>query len=284
MASIDTLCDRMRYWCDEGNLGYCQEHRWDIYEGGECDCSSLVIHCLQEAGFDTGSASYTGDMSENLCARGWTRCYNDGNPQRGDILLNDVHHVAIYIGSGLLCQASRNENHGANGGQPGDQDGYETNTRSYYDYPWNCYLRYTGNGGDSGSSNSGTVDLGNDLSWTGPRMLREMQRQLGTTIDGKISNQSAYIRSEILWRVQQDCFDGPTDTSNGSQMIETLQYMLTEKGYQTEPDGFCGPNTVKCLQAWLNESMNAGLEIDGYYGPATSTAVGNALYANAFSA
>ena len=277
MASIDTLCDRMRYWCDEGNLGYCQEHRWNIYEGGECDCSSLVIHCLQEAGFDTGSASYTGDMSENLCARGWYRVNNDNNPQRGDILLNDVHHVAVYIGSGLLCQASRNENHGANGGQPGDQDGYETNTRDYYNYPWSCYLRYGGSS-DSSSSSSGSIDLGNDLSWTGPRMLREWQRQLGTTVDGKISNQSQYIRSEILWRVEQDCFDGSTDAPNGSQMIVALQNKVG-----ADPDGFCGPNTVKALQSWLNGNTGAGIDVDGYYGPATSTAVGNALYANAFA-
>ncbi len=144
MASVDELCDRMRYWCDDGNLGYCQDHRWDIREGGECDCSSLVVHCLQEAGFDTGDASYTGNMSDELCARGWSRVANDGNPRRGDILLNDVHHVAVYIGDGLLCQASRNELHTANGGQPGDQDGWETNTRGYYDYPWDCYLRYEG--------------------------------------------------------------------------------------------------------------------------------------------
>lgn len=102
MPSIDKLCERMRYWCDEGNLGYCQEHRQDIREGGEADCSSLVIHCLREAGFDTGSASYTGNMSSNLCARGWRRVANDGNPRRGDILLNDAHHVAVYVGGGLL--------------------------------------------------------------------------------------------------------------------------------------------------------------------------------------
>ena len=276
MASIDTLCDRMRYWCDEGNLGYCQEHRYDIYEGGECDCSSLVIHCLQEAGFDTGDASYTGNMSEELCARGWVRCANDGNPQRGDILLNDSHHVAVYIGGGLLCQASRNENHGANGGQPGDQDGYETNTRAYYDFPWTCYLRYGG-----GSTSSTTSGLG-DTSWTGKLMVSEWQRQLGTTVDGKVSNQSTYIRYEILNHFTTDVFDGSVDAPNGSQMVVALQKFLNAHGAAIDEDGFCGPATVKALQTFLNSKVGAGLEVDGYYGPATSRAVGTGLTKGAF--
>ena len=279
MASIDTLCDRMRYWCDEGNLGYCQEHRWDIYEGGECDCSSLVIHCLQEAGFDTGSASYTGDMSDNLTARGWVRRSNDGNPQRGDILLNDSHHVAVYIGSGLLCQASRNENHGANGGQPGDQDGYETNTRSYYDYPWSCYLRY----GGSTSSTESESGLG-DTQWTGKLMVSEWQRQLGTTVDGKVSNQSTYIRYEILNHFTTDVFDGSTDAPNGSQMIVALQQFLNANGAGLDEDGFCGMLTVKALQTWLNATYGSGLDVDGYYGAMTSQAVGVALEAGGFNA
>ena len=278
MTSIETLCDRMRYWCDEGNLGYCQEHRYDIYEGGECDCSSLVIHCLQEAGFDTGDASYTGNLSEELCARGWVRVANDGNPQRGDILLNDSHHVAVYIGGGLLCQASRNENHGANGGQPGDQDGYETNTRGYYDYPWNCYLRYGG-----GSTSSTTSGLG-DTQWTGKLMISEWQRQLGTTVDGKVSNQSTYIRYEILNHFTTDVFDGSTDAPNGSQMIVALQKFLNAHGAQLDEDGFCGPATVKALQTWLNATYGSGLDVDGYYGACTSPAVGVALEAGGFNA
>ena len=278
MASIDTLCDRMRYWCDEGNLGYCQEHRYDIYEGGECDCSSLVIHCLQEAGFDTGDASYTGNMSDELCARGWVRVANDGNPQRGDILLNDSHHVAVYIGGGLLCQASRNENHGANGGQPGDQDGYETNTRGYYDYPWTCYLRY------GGSSTSSTTSGLGDTSWTGKLMVSEWQRQLGTTVDGKVSNQSTYIRYEILNHFTTDVFDGSTDAPNGSQMVVALQRFLNAHGAAIDEDGFCGPNTVKALQTWLNATYGAGLDVDGYYGAMTSQAVGVALEAGGFNA
>lgn len=154
MPSVSKFVERMRYWCDEANLGYDQYERWNIAPGGECDCSSLVIWCLHEAGFDTGNtprygfwpqtgATYTGNMSTVLCARGWKRVANDGHPKAGDILLNDAHHVAVYVGNGLISQASNGE-HGATGNQSGDQTGRETVTRSYYNYPWNCYLRWTG--------------------------------------------------------------------------------------------------------------------------------------------
>lgn len=145
MPSIDKLCDRMRYWCLSANLGYDQSQRWNIYPGGECDCSSLVIHALREAGFDTGSASYTGNMSAQLTSHGWRRIQNNGRPMKGDILLNDVHHVAVYLGGGVLAQASIDERGRGSGGRAGDQTDRETNVRGYYNYPWNCYLRYIGN-------------------------------------------------------------------------------------------------------------------------------------------
>lgn len=134
----------MRYWCQTANMGYSQTDRWHFDPaGGNCDCSSLVIHCLQEAGFDTGSAGYTGDLSRNLTSRGWTRLPADGHPMAGDILLNDADHVAVYLGDGLLAQASISETGGITG-TAGDQTNGETNVSPYYDYPWDCYLRYEG--------------------------------------------------------------------------------------------------------------------------------------------
>ena len=143
MGSLSVLVNRMVHWCRDVSLGYSQSDRWNIRPGGNCDCSSLVIHCLQEAGFDTGSASYTGNMSAQLCARGWRRLSVNRLLQPGDILLNDVHHVAVYIGNNQLAQASISE-HGTAYGSGGDQTGGETNIRTYYSYPWNCILRYAG--------------------------------------------------------------------------------------------------------------------------------------------
>lgn len=144
MGDLQTLMNRMVYWCRDANMGYSQYDRWNFNpSAGNCDCSSLVIHCLQEAGFDTGGATYTGNMWANLSARGWSRLPVNGNPQPGDILLNDANHVAVYLGGGLLAQASISE-YNSIAGNPGDQTGRETNISGYYNYPWNCYLRYQG--------------------------------------------------------------------------------------------------------------------------------------------
>ena len=142
MPNLQKFIDQMRYWCDEGDLGYDQSNRYDIRYGGEGDCSSLVIHALQEAGFDTGNAITTRNLSDELCSRGWIRVPVDGMPLPGDILLNDKNHVAAWLGD-CLAQASIDENGNIAGGQSGDQ-GNETNTGPYYNYPWDCYLRYVG--------------------------------------------------------------------------------------------------------------------------------------------
>lgn len=142
MADLEKFVDLMLYYCNDADVGYDQWQRWDVYDGGETDCSALVITCLREAGFDVGDATYTGNMSSNLTERGWMRIEPDGDPQYGDILLNDVNHVGVWVGYGV-AQASGDEQGGIHGGEAGDQTGYETFvTNGYYDYPWDCYLRW----------------------------------------------------------------------------------------------------------------------------------------------
>ena len=148
-GKLGTMVKKMIYYADIASVGYDQSNRWDVRDGGECDCSSLVITCLKEAGFNTGTSSYTGDMSYNLTARGWKRIGFDINKVKpGDILLNDWYHVCVVIsGTGknaLIAQASIDENGNAMGGKAGDQSGYETNIKKVYTYSsgWDCILRY----------------------------------------------------------------------------------------------------------------------------------------------
>ena len=143
MPSLQSFIDRMVYYCRDVSVGYSQADRWDVRPGGNCDCSSLVITCLREAGFDTGSATYTGNMSSQLTARGWVRLSPYVSKQPGDILLNDAYHVAAMINNYQLAQASISETGGVNGAD-GDQTGRETNISNYYDYPWNAVLRWNG--------------------------------------------------------------------------------------------------------------------------------------------
>ena len=246
MASVSTLINRMRYWCAVANLGYSQADRWNFNpSGGNCDCSSLVIHCLKEAGFDTGSATYTGNLSDNLTKRGWTRLPADGNPQAGDILLNDVHHVAVYLGGGRLAQASISER-GTAYGRAGDQTGRETNIRAYYNYPWNAYLRYMGAQSSAQAAVSGAI-----------------------AVDGIISGQQVpdgrtYARPAIDSSVVRY-------GSGGSDLIRAVQRRLG-----CGVDGLLGPATIKAIQ------RHYGLAQDASFGPATARALQTALNQNRF--
>ena len=147
MPSLQRFCDAMRWAADSDQVGYSQSDRWDVefFGGGSynADCSSLVIQALRYAGFDTGGATYTGNMSGELCARGWERLSPDADLLPGDILLNDGNHVAAWLGD-CLAQASIDENGNIAGGARGDQTGWEVNTRGWYSYPWDCVLRHTG--------------------------------------------------------------------------------------------------------------------------------------------
>lgn len=142
MGDINYFCDRMVWYCKECDLGYGQDTRWNVYNGGDADCSSLIITALRDAGFDTGDANSTHDILPALAVRDWTLAHPP--LQRGDILLAPGAHVAAYIGDGRIAEAAINENGDIINGTPGDQTGQETRVTDYYDYPWDYILRYTG--------------------------------------------------------------------------------------------------------------------------------------------
>lgn len=252
--NINTFINRMKWWCLYGNLGYDQYQRWNFFVGGEVDCSSLVIKVLQEAGQDTGGATYTGNLSANLVARGWQRLVPNGNPQPGDILLNDVHHVAVYVGNGQLAQASIDERGRASGGQTGDQSN-ETNVKAYYNYPWNAYLRYTGG---STPSNPST-----------PMNLTKTDSQLMLDIDGD-PKAKTYSRFQ---QVMGTPIDGVKSTP--SLMIEAFQRFLNTvvsskdikaiTGYgKLDEDGVDGWRTWKVFQYW---AYNVRKDLCALYAP-----------------
>ena len=264
MASVSALINRMRYWCAVANLGYSQADRWNFNaSGGNCDCSSLVIHALREAGFDTGTATYTGNLSGNLTRRGWTRLPANGNPQPGDILLNDVHHVAVYLGGGRLAQASISER-GTAYGKAGDQTGRETNIRAYYNYPWNCYLRY--GGGNTGTASTGALAVDGNV---GPATVRRWQQVMGTAVDGIISGQ--YRPDGRTWGRPALVDSCVRYGGGGSNLIRAVQHRLN-----LTADGLFGPATIRALQKHL------GVAQDSWFGPGTARALQSRLNTGRF--
>lgn len=138
------------------------------------------------------------------------------------------------------------------------------------------HARITG-GAVSGDVTPAIQGLG-DTSWTGPLMWRELESQLGLTPTGTISGQSDYNRTKVQVRIERGLYDCGY-TKHGSTCVRALQGKLG-----VEVDGQMGGGTVKALQSWLNDKVGAGLDVDGYYGPATSRAVGTALERGAFRA
>lgn len=284
MASVDYAVERMRYWCTQGNLGYDQWNRNDIRYGGECDCSSLVIHVLKEAGFDTGGATYTGNMRSNLVARGWKVIPVNGNPQKGDILLNDGSHVAMWLGD-CLAQASIDENGNIKGGKSGDQTNYETNVRSYYNYPWNCYLRW--GGASTNVEPSGSIKVRDAQQWlvkngysvgvygidgvcgadTKAALTRALQKTLNTygaglVVDGIYGEKTGAALDKY----------GPVGKTVEKQrkaLNMVVQAALLAAGYSVGEcgiDGYCGQDTDNAIRRFQKDHS---LVVDGLAGIAT---------------
>lgn len=268
MPSVSNFCTIMRMACEDWSLGYDQSNRWDIRDGGECDCSSLVIWALKAAGFDTGSASYTGDLSANLTKRGWERLpFSIDAVRKGDILLNDQCHVcAVIAGSGrtaTIAQASIDERGRISGGASGDQSGGETNTRQVYVYSrgWDCILRYVG--GDSNDTHRLDVD-----GYIGNQSVTEWQRQCGTEPDGIVSGQ-AEIYAKSYPRLTSVTYEG-----GGSALMLEVQKRVGVPN----PTGVIASGTICMLQGWLVlHGYSCADDKAGVLGDATAKALQRSL-------
>ncbi len=129
---------------NDNSHGYSQTNR----QGPDYDCSSLVINALKKGGFNTGNASYTGNMMNELTAHGftwipWSQIGGVNKLKRGDILFYrnaSGGHTEFYLGN--------SKNVGAHGtyGHPerGDQTGKEISVGAYYRGQWQGVFRYTG--------------------------------------------------------------------------------------------------------------------------------------------
>lgn len=146
MNVIEKYVQFMEKIAADQSHGYSQQDRW----GPNYDCSSLVITALQQAGIpakDRG-ATFTGNMRSVLMSLGFKDVTGKVDRatgkymERGDILLNELHHTAVFCGSGKIVHA-RGQSYGSP--STGDQ-GQEIAVTNYYDYPggWDCVLRYSG--------------------------------------------------------------------------------------------------------------------------------------------
>lgn len=185
MSVRENACAWARAIAYDDAHGYDQGSRW----GPDYDCSSMVITAYREAGVPL-TCTYTGNMRRDLLAHGFkdvTASINlatGAGLQAGDVLLHEQNHTALYIGGGQIVNAGGNEFGGASGGQTGDQTGREICVRGYYNYPWQCVLRYAEpeNSGSSGETAGGTSPATADGTYAvkpGDSLWGIAERELG---------------------------------------------------------------------------------------------------------
>lgn len=259
--------------------------------GGDRDCSSAVVTALRAVGVNTFGASYTGNMREQLLKTGlfgW-RKMGVKSAQRGDIYLNEKCHTAVCVspyGSArgdLLAQFSISEK-GTVTGTKGDQTGRESNIKAYYSYPWDGTLYWLGDGKTLNGSNTEVADntvpsLG-DTRYFGPKMAKELQRQLGTTADGVISGQWP-ANERYLWACDRGVIEY-VKGGVGSNAVRALQDKVGCKVYPVVGGVQArqmGSGTVFRHQQWLiAQGISCGSSgADGYQGRDTNVAIVQAL-------
>lgn len=220
--------------------GYDQANRW----GPNYDCSSFVISAWEAAGVPVRQkgASYTGNMLGAFLACGFRNVTAQVNLrtgaglQKGDVLLNVKNHTEMYIGDGKVVKASINECGGVTGGQSGDQTGREIYVGSYYNFPWDCVLRYEGSGGED-----------KDVPTTEPETPAEDDGEVVTVA----------VSLPVLAK-------GDT-----GEAVKAMQAVLIARGFSCGwwgADGEFGDGTDKAVRKFQERN---GLEVDGIVGRET---------------
>lgn len=218
--------------------GYSQADRW----GPDYDCSSFVIQAFQQAGVSLreAGASYTGNMRGPMIACGFVDVtYSIGlasgyGLQPGDVLLNYSAHTCLAIGGGKVANCRTDEGHP----QSGDQSGNEIRIQSYWNFPWDCVLRYKG------------THIGSNV--TGPNIPAS-------------SGGSSSPRSTLKQGMRGDD-------------VRDLQNLLQDAGYsvgRAGADGVFGSDTFRAVAAFQEDH---GLEVDGIAGRETMAALDAAVY------
>ena len=274
----NTACAWMEAMAADDSHGYDQASRW----GPDYDCSSLVISAWKKAGIPL-TCTYTGNMKADMLSHGFRDVTGQVNLATGsglkkaDVLLHETHHTAMYIGGGKLVHAAGNEYGKATGGRTGDQTGREIVVCGYYNFPWQCVLRYEGKDGgteapDPAGANTYVVKAGDSFWAIAARELGdgcrcvELAEYNGLTVN-------AVIHPGQVLKLPGKGAEGPGDPSaapqDDSEETESVSVALP-----VLRKGAAGA-AVKALQTLL---LNAGIDVgscgvDGEYGEDTWVAV-----------
>lgn len=215
--------------------GYDQRIRW----GPDYDCSSFVISAWEAAGVPVkqAGATYTGNMRAAFLRCGFQEV-GTAVLRRGDVLLNEQHHTALYIGDGKIVQASINERGGITGGQTGDQTGGEIAVRGYYDFPWDVVLRWPGGDDDPPASHNHEVQ-------DAAQGALEPVEGLPTLTEGSVSGAVLSAQLLLIHKCAISCGRYGADGEYGPATASAVRTF--QRGHELEDDSVVGPLTWAAL-------------------------------------
>ena len=102
-----------------------------------------------------------------------------------------------------------------------------------------------------------------DGTW-GKDTTMKSQQVLGTTVDGKISNQSTKCKKYLTNASTSSWEFKLFGYKSGSQLIKAIQKLVG-----ASVDGICGQGTIKAMQSFLRKKGYYTGETDGYMGTMT---------------
>lgn len=141
-------------------------YAWGGWGPRDYDCGHAIITAWEESGVrvKTHGAASTHNMFQVFTSLGFRDVIGSVNlstgagMERGDVLLHETDHAAMYCGDGELVHARSSEGNNI----PGDQNGQEIRIQAYFNWPnggWQHVLRYMG--GDTEEQTPG-VFCGNE--------------------------------------------------------------------------------------------------------------------------
>lgn len=143
MSIQDNVVKDMTDIANDNSHGY----KWGGNGPIDFDCSGLINYVWQKNGIPVNSEvrNTTKTMKTYYCKHGFSDVTKSVNLKTGaglqpaDVLVNQQNHTAMYVGAGKIVQARSDID-----GKSGDSGGQEIRVQSYYNYPWDLVLRYTG--------------------------------------------------------------------------------------------------------------------------------------------
>lgn len=245
----------------------------------EADCSAGVIANIKAAGYLLGidalkniQATYTGDLRSGGKGAGFLILtepkYLTGPDYllRGDLLLNDNHHVATNVQDGAKAGVSGNSNAGASSGSGKPSGGNNKSANVKNGQTW-----LNSNYGDKLLKYCGAKlvvdgDYGTASRWAALAVWKDlMNRKYGTKLTP--SNKNFYASCKAV--------AGKATVQHGTVGTFTflVQFILSAKGYYTGAmDATCGNNLDAAIEAFQKAR---GLSADKCCGPETWYALFN---------